>query len=454
MNKLISLILTQFLAISLISAQGTEQIHKCGFDHAVRLMEEAHPGYQQAVNRAFQTAKNHVSHTRNDIYKINVVVHVVYKTPEENVSDQRIEAVIARLNEDFRRTNANAADLRSEFDDIVGDPLIEFELSHIERVETTATFELDIFGGGALPDNVKQTAQGGSDAWDTSEYMNIWVCKLEGAGLLGYAYPPSCAPNWPAGSTAPSPELDGVVIHVDAFDVGTIYTIPADTIIIPPPLNILLGDTVFTPPTPVNIEGRTPSHEIGHYLGLRHIWGDGQSAQLGTPDCVADDGISDTPNQGLPSNFMCDATANTCNDGAGDKKDMWENYMDYADELCMSSFTMGQIDVMRGSLETCRTGIYTVVVNTGTEESQALAQSISIQPNPTTGIINLGIEFEDNDEYQITVRDVIGRQVKGIETARGSSNQTIDLTDQANGVFFVEIIKNGVKTAKKIVLAK
>jgi hypothetical protein len=108
---------------------------------------------------------------------------------------------------------------------------------------------------------VKSAASGGKDAWPTDRYMNIWVCNvLNGFGILGYAFPPVDAPNWPANSTADSAK-EGVVLHYPV--VGRNFSAPID---------------------PSVAAGKSAVHEVGHYLGLRHIWGDG--------DCTEDDGLS------------------------------------------------------------------------------------------------------------------------------------------------------------------
>ena len=124
-------------------------------------------------------------------------------------------------------------------------------------------------------DNVKNSEQGGVDAWPTDRYLNIWVCSLENimCGMFGVAYPPVGALNWEAGTAAPSPELDGVVL--DYHVVGE---------------NNPLGEaddyySLFT-------LGKTAVHEIGHYLGLIHIWGSGSAS------CDSDDGFEDTPLNG------------------------------------------------------------------------------------------------------------------------------------------------------------
>jgi len=146
-------------------------------------------------------------------------------------------------------------------------------------------------------DNVKRSANGGSDAWPSSSYLNLWVCNISG-GILGYA-------QFPGGSAA----TDGVVVNYNAF--GTIGTAAA-------PFN----------------KGRTATHEVGHWLNLYHIWGDDGTG------CTGSDNVTDTPNQG-DENYGCPSfpTASCSN---GPNGDMYMNYMDYTDDACMFMFTNGQ----------------------------------------------------------------------------------------------------------------
>ena len=158
--------------------------------------------------------------------------------------------------------------------------------------------------------------------WDPTKYFNIWVCNLTTAGgpVLGYAQFPD-APNEPGNLTSTAANTDGVVIMY----------------------NTVGSSTQKVPGAYPYDEGRTLTHEVGHWLGLRHIWGDG--------DCTTDDFIFDTPRANGP-NFGCPAaTTNSCNDitygAAVDSNDMVKNYMDYSDDRCMDIFTIGQKNRMR-----------------------------------------------------------------------------------------------------------
>lgn len=130
--------------------------------------------------------------------------------------------------------------------------------------------------------------------------MNIWVCNI-GGGILGYA-------QFPGGPS----NTDGIVVSPQYFGTTGYVSAPFD-------------------------EGRTATHEVGHYLNLRHIWGDGR--------CKRDDFVSDTPSSDRP-NYGCPGSAYHCR-----SNDQFMNYMDYTDDACMNMFSEGQKARMRAIFE-------------------------------------------------------------------------------------------------------
>lgn len=245
---------------------------------------------------------------RPGITTIPVVVHVVYNRTAENISRAQIRSQIAVLNRDFRATNPDKSKVPTVFGGLVADARIQFALatrnpsglptSGIIRKRTTRTS----FGTG---DTVKSSATGGADPWPSSKYLNIWVCTLAG-GLLGYA-------QFPSGP----PATDGVVI-----------------------LNIAFG-TSGTAAAPFNL-GRTTTHEVGHWLNLRHIWGD-------TEDCSGGDLVADTPNAEGPNYGKPIFPHISCSNGPNG--DMFMDYMDYVDDDSMFMFTPQQVARMHTTLD-------------------------------------------------------------------------------------------------------
>jgi hypothetical protein len=237
------------------------------------------------------------------IYTIPVVVHIVYRTTAENISDAQVQSQIDVLNEDFRLLNADAANAPSLFSALRKDVEINFCLAKrdpagaattgITRTVTTRTS----FGTN---DAVKSSSTGGKSPWNTAAYMNLWVCNI-GGGILGYA-------QFPGGPAT----TDGVVIDYRYFGRG--------------------GSAV----APFN-KGRTGTHEVGHYLNLFHIWGDDGTG------CTGSDQVADTPNQADP-NYGCPSFPNP---SCSNTSDMHMNYMDYSDDACMYMFSAGQATRMR-----------------------------------------------------------------------------------------------------------
>jgi hypothetical protein len=330
--KTINFLFAFFLLSLSLSAQNPYP-HRCAFDHAVQHADAQYPGFEHNYLELFERAKRMAAEGNfgRSTYTIPLAVHVVWKDSVQNLSECQIIEQVDILNEAYQRLNPDTVNLRPVFDNVVGNPSIFFRLDTIIWKQSTT----DFFSGGLLPDiavsdQVKHDSSGGSDALNTAAYLNIWVCSLGNGGLLGYAYPPAGLSNWPADSEAPTPGDDGVVVDYRTVGRANVYA---------------------TAQQSINTSGRAGVHEVGHYLGLRHIWGDGLLSILGIPDCSADDGLTDTPNAGIPSNYQCDPAQNTCEAGQpGDLPDMIENFMDYSEETCQNSFTLGQIGIMHGVL--------------------------------------------------------------------------------------------------------
>lgn len=385
------------------------------------ILEKKYPGYKQYADQLHNDIANQVnfgggSRDVNGVLVIPVVFHVVWKEVAENISDAEVMGQLNVMNEDFMRLNADTVNMRAVFDPIKGSPNIKFELAGIERRQTNADFNID-FGGG-LYDAIKDSNEGGSNAWNTTTYLNIWVGNLksfgQGSQILGYAYPPMGTAGWPAGQSPADPNDDGVVIHYEAFGASGTFN----------------GNT---------LKGRTTTHEIGHYLGLRHIWGDG--------DCSADDNVGDTPIAFDRSSFDCNKFKNTCNSGTvGDYPDMVENYMDYSSETCQNSFTKGQGDFMRNVLVNLRPNNYYVE-----SDGKEVTTGFLLFPNPSSGIVNYRIN--DNElPSNLRVYSMSGKIVYSqvLEESRG----TINIPELAEGVYNISAKGAGYKHIEKIVISK
>ncbi len=283
---------------------GTMQVHE-------RLLE-TYPSFRRSQQRILRYTQRSLlsgeaERVQRTLITIPVVVHVVYRRQIENISDAQIKSQIAVLNRDYRATNTDKSKIPAVWKGLVADTNIQFALatkdpagrptSGITRTKTTRVS----FGTG---DSVKRTSGGGIPPWPAAKYLNIWVCNL-GGGLLGYA-------QFPGGPRS----TDGVVILYSGF--GTVGTAAA-------PFNL----------------GRTATHEIGHWLNLRHIWAD-------TIDCSGSDFCADTPNAEGPNYGKPAFPHLSCNNGPNG--DMFMNYMDYVDDAAMFMFTPGQVMRMNATL--------------------------------------------------------------------------------------------------------
>lgn len=398
------------------------------------------PGFLEAVNKTFDEAKRAAGRTAAapSVYQIPVVVHVVHNTPEENLPWDVIYSQIQRLNKDYRRLNADTSDTRSEFLPVAADVEIEFFLAGedpngdphggITRTQTNRTdFAINPFGGSM--DEMKSSATGGKDAWDTDRYLNIWVCDLIGSGglfpVLGFAYPPASAPNWPANSGAPNPDFEGVVVHYEVFGENN-------------PLSV--GQWSIAD------KGRTAVHEVGHYFGLRHIWGDA----LFGDGCAEDDGLDDTPNAAASAGQICNFSSNSCVDTPVDHPDMIENYMDYAEETCMNMFTQDQADIMRAMLEGPRAGLLDNPPAPSSISSHHIAE-VSLFPNPSNGVVTISTD-RLNGPSQVQAIDVFGRLSQTQQIA-SSAKAVVDFSELDAGQYLVKVIdENGDIAQGSVVL--
>lgn len=430
MRKRLLHVLTLLLLFSNIGFSQLAPHANCGQDNYVRSTQNA--SSLASFNEIYQRAVAQTSGAKTrdfEIYQIPVVVHVVYSNADEYISEERINEQLVQLNKDFRRLNEDAEKVRIEFEEVVGDPGIEFQLAKINWISTDTIFKLD-FDISTLtynfPDHVKSTALGGSDPWDTREFLNIWVCPIVGDLIFGYAYPPSQLDNWPIESKAPSADVDGIVINYKAFGGP------------PPVFSTNTNDRVI-------LKGRTLTHEVGHYLGLRHPWGD---SEIGVYQCFLDDGLSDTPSMKDPSFDSCDLTKNTCGDVFNDLPDMIENFMDFSEHDCQNSFTNQQIDVMRFVLKKHRRAlrVKTLQVKSG---SRALTY-----PNPTDGIVKVVLKKDNDTDYQIHVTNVLSHSfVVPITHYEGPMRSyKVDLSGLTPGVYFVKFIGEQHRFTERIVL--
>ena len=312
------------------------------------------------------------------VITIPVVVHVLWNDSIQNVSDAQIQSQIDVLNKDFRFLNADTLDGMHPYRSRAADTRIEFCLATrdpngnpttgITRTQTSEVawnaFDED------EADNIKSSANGGKDNWDPTQYLNMYIVKFDSV-LLGFATFPE--------ELATSPNLDGVVIRYEAF--GTSGT---------------AGLGGFEK----NMGGRTATHEVGHWLNLRHIWGD---------DSCGNDFVSDTESA-EEANFGCPTfphkASNSC--GTGSDGEMFMNYMDYVDDKCMNMFTSGQGERMTAAITGPRSGLLTSLgcQTPLSVENNSNLNEISIYPNPNNGMFTIFMTEVSPKNINIKIENV------------------------------------------------
>lgn len=420
-----SLLMAGLLTCSLFAAaQDLEKqlpVKRCSSFEVYKQMLLSDPSFAKNQNDIESFTKNYVqSHASSRsvsaagtvVYTIPVIVHVVYNTTAQNISDAQIQSQIDVLNKDYEALNTDIGKVPSVWTSLVADCQIKFCLATIDpngaattgirRVHTTKT-------SFSTNNNVKYTSKGGDNAWPAASYLNLWVCKL-GGGVLGYA-------QFPGGKAA----TDGVVITYTGFG------------------------TTGTAKSPYNL-GRTATHEIGHWLNLRHIWGDDGTG------CNGSDLVGDTPNQ-ADEHYGCPAFPQvSCSNGPNG--DMFVNYMDYTDDRCMYMFTNGQKDRMTATLVTggsrhsvtisgkCGSGV-AIARTTYTVNTTAL----SIAPNPTKGLSTISYVLGKTSAVQIVISDLYGHvfvnKNMGMQTAGNYKITPAEIASLNNGIYAVKLIADG-----------
>lgn len=268
---------------------------------------------------------------KNLVLQIPVVVHVLHNGEPigtaPNITDAQVLSQIQVLNEDFRRIlgsrgyneNPVGADMEVEF---------VMALTAPDGSGTNGIVRRNINQDGVTVDDLESTIKPAT-IWEPTEYMNMWSVKFVAPddNTLGYAQFPEGSGL--AGLPASGEEAltDGVVMRYQSFGTSD------------------LDDGTFILDAPYDL-GRTATHEVGHWIGLRHIWGDGLGCNLGLPipgcSCAEDDFCDDTPNSDN-ANYGCpDDKTSACDLPNPPTADMVENYMDYSDDSCMNVFTEDQ----------------------------------------------------------------------------------------------------------------
>lgn len=336
------------------------------------------------------------------VITIPVVVHILYNNSAQNISDAQVQSQVDALTSDYRGMNADRSKTPYYFASLTADAGIQFALAKVDprgRATNGIVRKWTSALSFTYDDRAKSTALGGDDAWDANSYLNIWVCNTT-SGLQGYASIPG-SPK----------EKDGVVISTSVF--GTVN--------VSAPFN----------------KGRTTVHEVGHWMGLRHIWGDAS---------CGDDWVEDTPPQQAASRGCPGGERLTC--GATAHGDMYMNYMDFTDDACMFMFTAGQRQRMRALFmpggpryqllsSTAITGTPVGGIPDAPPVAMPEGYSVALYPNPATSAVYIRTDASvDCVGKTFSVYNRVGQL---LYTGILSKQQHIDISRWENGIYFIKI---------------
>lgn len=377
--------------------------------------------YEQALEAHIQGQKN--LRVAAEIIRIPVVVHIIHNQANgaitgTNISDEQVYSQIKVLNDDYRRREGTMGFNSST---IGADTEIEFFLASIDpdgKPSSGITRSFNLKTSYTITNDNDRQIMSSLSYWDSNKYLNIWVAPFS-SGFIGYGEFPF-AEAVDGLDTEATESLDGVYIDYTVF-----------------------GKKIGTNTKGLYSFGRTATHEIGHWLGLYHTWGD---ERCGT-DYVADTPQSTGPN----SSAFCREMFSTC---AGVRtRNLIEDYMDYSPDSCMNIFTQGQKERMRAALDLSKRRRR--VVNFAKFQ---LPPSTSLQavvfPNPTTSDnVKIQVLLPNFQDFVVKVLDIFGREVYTESFLDlPSTVVTLKTKDLPAGNYILTVTSNLQKIQKRLAL--
>ncbi|MGY8980290.1 MAG: zinc-dependent metalloprotease [Flavobacteriales bacterium] len=434
MNKILLSILIATYSINVLA----QDMGRCYTTPLISNEIKNNPEYQLNIQKIFDENKVWLqsNNSQKSTLTIPVVVHIVHRQTHANIGVgtnipiEQIEDGLRILNEDYSKTNSEFPNPpRNTFLNVAGNPNLQFCLATEDPngflttgVTRTSTAKTS-FSYTNESNDMKKDNTGGKSGWPPSKYLNIWICDIassSGTTVLGYAYLPGLQ-SWNAWK-------DGLVVDFQYFGTN--------------------GNSASSS------DGRTPTHEIGHYLGLNHTFCESQSGGCCDND---DSNVYDTPaTDGVYfGSVNSNTNNNSCNDMQygfnNDLLDMDENYMAYSRDTWM--FTNDQVNEMNATLNGYRQSLKNsnVSINcTGTVSNENIKEIFyKVYPNPSNGIFNIESIYQIDD---IQIFDLVGNI---IYTNNNLENRSIiDLSKFRKGVYILHSTINNTIVKEKIIITK
>jgi hypothetical protein len=428
-----------FSAIAQTTSSQETPIRRCATPILNSSYEEA---FQQMMQKHEQFANNKKAVT---VYNIPVIFHIIHSGQAVgttfNISQAQVNSQITILNQDFRKTNTDFATTvtQSTFVNAAADCEINFCAAKVSPtgailaepgIERILASSKGWSNPGYTDAYIDATIKPNS-SWDPTKYLNIWIISFSDNVTLGYA-------QFPTVSSGTSPITDIVGFGGAANTDGVVF-------------DYRYVGNVGAATAPFN-KGRTATHEVGHWLGLRHINGD---SNCGNDYC------SDTPAQSSLTSGCPSTTGGVSAAGCGTVSPnppgkMYQNYMDYSDDRCMTMFTLNQKARMQAVMANCvrRSSLATSTVCSavGIEENVSNV-NLDVYPNPTNGELFVDVNLLDAQDFTISVINTLGQTVKEVKQIQSNGGKIkIDLSDKNTGVYFVTVKSKSGSKVKRIVL--
>ena len=323
--------------------------------------------------------------TADTLLSIPIVFHILFRDSSQWISREQVSSQLDVLNQDFQRQNADTFHTPAVFNSVASDCQIAFCLASSDPLGNPSNginyLQIEVPEIG-LSDRYFQSSLGGQSIWNPLEYLNVWICEIDFDGSVG---------GFAVAASSEFTVDEGIVIDYRFFGLGGTALAPFD-------------------------RGRTLTHEVGHYLGLMHIWGDSAS-------CLSDDGLADTPAQAAAYQGCPQAPQFSC-----DSEDMFMNFMDLTDDACMNLFTADQKQLMRSVLLLEKPGFFNQSdCRLSVKATESTFRHLRIAPNPVGRLIHLPLPLQD-----CWISSIAGRRQKIADAAI-----SLDVTDLPAGLYWM-----------------